>query len=57
VLIASTAWWAFPVQIALGFARLGIGVQAVCPTGHALRKARVVERSFAYRGLRQPGPR
>jgi hypothetical protein len=51
VLIASTAWWAFPVQIALGFSRLGISVQAVCPTGHALRKARVVERTYAYRGL------
>jgi hypothetical protein len=51
VLIASTAWWAFPVQIALGFAKLGVSVHAVCPTGHALRKARVVERSFAYRGL------
>jgi hypothetical protein len=51
VLIASTAWWAFPVQIALGFAKLGVSVQAVCPTGHALRRARVVERCFAYRGL------
>jgi hypothetical protein len=51
VLLASTAWWAFPVQIALGFAERGVRVQAVCPTGHALRKARVVERCFAYRGL------
>jgi hypothetical protein len=51
VLLASTAWWAFPVQIALGFAERGVRVQAICSTGHALRKARVVERCFAYRGL------
>jgi len=51
VLLASTAWWAFPVQIALGFAECGVRVQAVCPTGHALRKARAVARFFEYRGL------
>ena len=52
VLIASSSWWAFPVQLAIGLAKRGISVHAVCPRGHPLRKAASVNALYIYHALR-----
>ena len=52
VLIASSSWWAFPVQLAIALSKRGISVHAVCPSGHPLRKATCVDAFYRYRALR-----
>jgi hypothetical protein len=52
VLIASTAWWAFPARIAMESATRGVAVAALCGRGHPLRKTEAVKRHFHYGALR-----
>ena len=52
VLIASTAWWAFPARIAMQCAARGLSVAAICGRGHALTKTAAVDRVFRYGALR-----
>lgn len=52
VLIAATTWWPAPARLACAFAATGLGVAALCPPGHPLRKVRAVGRLFPYAALR-----
>jgi hypothetical protein len=52
VLIASTAWWAFPARIAIQCAARGLSVAAICGRGHALTKTAAVDTTFRYGPLR-----
>jgi hypothetical protein len=48
VLIASTAWWAFPARIAMHCAARGMSVAAICGRGHPLLKTASIQRHFRY---------
>ncbi len=52
VLIASTAWWAFPARIAMQCAARGLSVAAICGRGHPLAKTAAVQRHFRYGAAR-----
>jgi len=53
VLLTGTARWAAPARIAIGLARAGCAVSAVCPTpAHPLLKTRAVRQAFPYSGIR-----
>lgn len=52
VLIASSAWWAFPARLAMAFSAAGYKVEAVCPAHHPLLKVSSVSRWHKYRPLR-----
>ena len=52
VLIASTAWWAFPARIAMECAARGLSVVSLCGRGHPLLKSAAVQRHFRYGALR-----
>lgn len=53
VLLTDTNRWASPARIAIGLAKAGCRVSAVCPTrGHPLLATRVVQETFPYSGLR-----
>jgi hypothetical protein len=53
VLLTNTDRWATPARLAIGFAKAGCNVYAVCPRyGHPLLKTRAVQQSFWYNGLR-----
>jgi hypothetical protein len=52
VLIASTAWWAFPARIAMECAARGLTVVSLCGRGHPLLKTAAVQRHFHYDALR-----
>jgi hypothetical protein len=51
VLIASTAWWAFPARIAMACAARGMDVDAICGPGHPLMKTAATRKRFAYDAL------
>jgi len=48
VLVASTAWWAFPARIAMACVARGMDVDAICGPGHPLMKTAATRRRFAY---------
>jgi hypothetical protein len=52
VLIASTAWWAFPARIAMQCAARGLSVAAICGRGHPLTKTAAVQLHFRYGAAR-----
>jgi hypothetical protein len=52
VLIASTAWWAFPARIAMHCAARGVAVAAITGRGHPLTKTAAVQRHFRYGAAR-----
>lgn len=53
VLLTDTNRWPAPARIAIGLAKSGCTVAAVCPTrGHPLLYTSAVQRSFPYRSLR-----
>jgi hypothetical protein len=52
VLIASTAWWAFPARIAMHCAARGLSVAAICGRGHPLTKTAAVQTHFRYDAAR-----
>jgi hypothetical protein len=50
VLLADTNRWDIGARLAVGLARAGCSVSAICPArGHALRVTRAVKSTFAYR--------
>ncbi len=53
VLLADTNRWDLGARLAIGLARIGCTVSAVCPaTGHTLLVTRAVKRAFPYRASR-----
>jgi len=53
VLLTGTNRWPAPARLAIGFAKAGCEVSAVCPSpGHPLLKTRAVQRAFPYSALR-----
>ena len=52
VLMASTAWWAFPARIAMECAARGLTVVSLCGRGHPLLKTSAVRRHFHYDAVR-----
>ena len=53
VLLTDTNRWATPARIAIGLAKAGCRVSAVCPTrGHPLLSTRIVQETFPYSSLR-----
>ncbi len=53
VLLTGTNRWPAPARLAIGLAKAGCEVTAVCPTpAHPLLKTRVVRQAFPYSGLR-----
>ena len=53
VLLTGTARWAAPARIAIGLARAGCAVSAVCPApAHPLLKTSAVRQAFPYGALR-----
>src|ERR1700687_1656679 len=53
VLLTDTNRWANPARIAIGLAKAGCRVSAVCPTrGHPLLSTRIVQETFPYSSLR-----
>jgi hypothetical protein len=53
VLLTDTNRWPAPARLAIGLAKAGCNVSAICPTpGHPLLKTRAVRRTFSYSGLR-----
>ncbi len=51
VLLTGTNRWAAPARIAIGLAKAGCEVSAICPTpAHPLLKTRVVRQTFPYGG-------
>jgi len=52
VMIASTAWWAFPARIAMQCAARGLSVAAICGRGHPLTKTAAVQMHFRYGAAR-----
>jgi Carbamoyl-phosphate synthase L chain, ATP binding domain len=53
VLLASTAWWSSPAQLAIAIARAGCEVAAIYPAkGHPLSKTKAVSTRFVYRPFR-----
>ncbi len=53
VLLTDTNRWAGPARLAIGLAKAGCRISAVCPTrGHPLLSTRVVHETFPYSGLR-----
>ncbi len=52
VLIASSAWWAFPARLAMAFSAAGCPVEAVCPDHHPLLKVSSIARWHKYQPLR-----
>ena len=52
VLIASTAWWAFPARIAMECAARGLSVVSIGGRGHPLLKTAAVQRHFRYGAMR-----
>ena len=53
ILLTSTNRWPSPSRMAIGFARSGCRVFAICPRrGHPLHSTRVVERTFTYSSFR-----
>lgn len=52
VLLTDTNRWPAPSRLAIGLARAGCNVSAICATGHPLLKTRAVQRAFPYSGFR-----
>jgi hypothetical protein len=52
VLLTDTTRWALASRLAIGLAKVGFDVFAVCPTHHPLLKTRAVRQKFSYSGLR-----
>src|ERR1700674_5524652 len=53
VLLTDTNRWANPARLAIGLAKVGCRVSAVCPTrGHPLLSTRIVKETFPYSSLR-----
>jgi len=51
VLLTETVRWPVVALLAVGLARVGSRVSAVCPRNHPLLKTRAVGQTFHYRGL------
>jgi hypothetical protein len=52
VLLTATNRWPSPSRIAMGLAKVGCYVSAICPTrGHPLLRTRIVQRTFPYSSL------
>ena len=55
VLLADTTRWPNAARLAIGLAKAGCSVSAVCPTHHPLLKTSAVREILSYRGLRPLG--
>ena len=55
VLLADTTRWPNAARLAIGLAKAGCNVSAVCPTHHPLLKTSAIREIFSYRGLRPLG--
>jgi len=55
VLLADTTRWPTATRLAIGLAKAGCNVSAVCPTHHPLLKTSAVREIFSYSGLRPLG--
>ena len=51
VLLAATCRWLFPARLARALADAGCGIEAICPSGHALAKTAAVIRLHPYSAL------
>jgi len=51
ILLATTSRWVPTARLAMALANAGCSVEAVCPSGHPLRKTSAVGQMHTYRGL------